>query len=149
MTALAVVGYWWPTTKGAKVDEKQLEKLLENYLAEGKKEHVSMFDQLKGLGSASQRIVHQLELHQQKDDAAFSALSNDIKGVQARIAHLEADTINTGRYNIDRLQKELEERKKGEQTLRMTFVNAGIGAVITLIGGLLALLVSYLLRPGR
>ena len=124
----------------------ETEKELMNYLAQGKTERVSMFDQLKGLGNASQRILHQLELHQQKDDAAFESLRYDIKGISARVADLERDVDSTGNYNMQELKGQLEERKRQEHGLKQIMLNAGVGALITFVGALLALLATYVLR---
>lgn len=131
------------------MEDKDLERQLVNYLAEGKKERISMFDQLKGLGNASQRILHQLELHQQKDELSFAALQDHLKGVSARLAALEVDLDDTGSHNIERLQRELDERKKAQQGLNSIFINAGVGGALALIGALLALIVNYVLRPGK
>jgi hypothetical protein len=127
----------------------ETERELLNYLAQGKEERVSMFDQLKGLGNAAQRILHQLELHQQKDDAAFESLRYDIKGISARVADLERDVDSTGNYNLQELKGQLDERKKADQTLKAALINAGLGATITLVGALLALVVRYLLSNGK
>ena len=123
----------------------ETERELMNYIAQGKQERISVFDQLKGLGSASQRILHQLELHQQKDDAAFNAIQNDFAGISARIANLERDVDSTGNYNLSELKAQLAERKRAEQTLKSALINGAIGAAIAFVGGLLALIVRYLL----
>lgn len=131
------------------MDDKDLERQLVNYLAEGKKERVSMFDQLKGLGSVSQSILHRLALHEQKDDLSFASIQDHLKGLASRLTALEKDDIVTGRHDITQLQRELDERKKAQQGLSNIFINAGVGGALALVGALLALLVNYMLRPGR
>ncbi len=131
------------------MDDKDLERQLIAYLAEGKKERVSMFDQLKGVGNAAQRILHQLELHQQKDDLSFAALTDNLKGLSSRITALENDDIVTGNHIVEDIRRKNEKLEQSRSALANIFINAGVGGALALVGALLALLVNYMLRPGR
>ena len=88
---------------------------LTNYIATSRKERGSMFEQLKGLGDATQRTFHQLELIEQKLQASIESLRNDFKGLSARITDLERDMVVTGNHDAAELRERLKKYEWDEE----------------------------------
>lgn len=113
------------------------EALILRYLAEGKTERVTVRDAITGNTGALQRIFHQLELHEQKDDARHAEMKASIAGCNARLDRLERSSEDTGKHNVELLTKQLDERKKSVagwvQAMALALVSAMLGIVATLL----------------
>src|SRR5678815_3526699 len=95
-------------------DTAKLERLLERYLAEGKQERITVSDHIRHNTTALQRIVHQLELHEQKDDARHTELKAAIAGINARVDAIEEEQEITDRHDVTALQAQLADRKRND-----------------------------------
>lgn len=126
-----------------KVSPEQ-ERLVLEYLAEGKSDRVAMnrklHDGFAHLKDATSKILHQFELHEQKDDLRFQQITDMVRGTNARLDKLEMAAEDTGRHNIVVLEEKLKER--GQKTTQwaqfvagaiLSLAVMGIGAGLTVL----------------
>jgi len=122
------------------------EKLLLDYVAEGKTERVGLArkvsDGFHSLKDATARILHQFELHEQKDDLRFQQLADMVKGANARLEKLEKNTEDTGRHNIVVLEEHIKERKQDTAKWMQFWVGVGVSVIVMATGGGISLLIT-------
>lgn len=123
-----------------------IERELLAYLAEGKTEKVSIKDHLAKNTGAMQRIFHQLELHEAKDDARHLEVKQALAGVHARVDRLERDADDTGRHNIEDLKQQLKERQASSRTWATTWVQVVAAVAVAVASGALGVLITVLTR---
>lgn len=74
-------------------------------------------DKLDYIKSGQERLFNQFTLHEQKDEARHTELKNDFSGLAARVTRLESDAENTGKHNIEELQRRLREKEEREREM--------------------------------
>lgn len=130
-----------------------LDALLRGYIDEERARRVSDGERIDKQTLALQRIFAQLELHEQKDDSRHGEVKNALAGMNARVEKLERGAEDTGRHNVEELNKRLAEMKaekistdaalkaskerglwvvaKGFGALVVVFISAWVGSLFT------------------
>jgi chromosome segregation ATPase len=126
--------------------EARLLAELSEYIATSKKERGSMYEQLRGIGDATQKTFYQLELIKQELQAAIESVRNEFKGLASRVSDLERNMGVISAYNHSQLEKRFDEGTRQAQSVRQIMLNGFVGALITFVGALLALLATYVLK---
>lgn len=127
------------------IDEKT-DQLIRSYVTEGRQDRVKQSED----AAATQRLLfqmqNQLALMDQKNDNGFVLVNSAIRGLDARVTKLETNVEDTGRHNIEELQKELkraqarEARKGAIERANRTWwerhkITMGISVVMIFVGG--------------
>ena len=122
------------------------EKILLDYLAEGKVERITVKDHMRANTTALQRIFHQLELHEQKDDARHTEVKSALAGLNARVDALEDAAEDTARHNVEELQQELR-RREGQGFEWKKFLAAAVVTIgVALASGTVSVLVTLAMK---
>jgi len=124
----------------------KLERLLEGYLAEGKQERITVSDHIRHNTTALQHIVHQLELHEQKDDARHTELKAAIAGINARVDAIEDEQEITDRHDVTALQAQLADRKRNDFEWKKAAVAAMVAFLVALVSGCIGVASAWALR---
>lgn len=74
-------------------------------------------EKVEAVRETTQRLFNRFELHEQKDEERHKELKNDYLGLASRVQRLEVDAENTGKHNIEELQRRLREKEEREQKL--------------------------------
>lgn len=134
----------------------EVERQLLDFITEGKTEKVTLRDHLKTNTSAMQKIFHQLELHEQKDDTRHQQITEAFRGTHARLEKLERDAEDTGKHNIEELKARLAEAQQAERdrkatktTWSITWVHVAVTVLVAVCSGVTAFVMSMLLRGGK
>lgn len=124
----------------------EIEKILVDYVQEGRKDRIGLQDSFEMMRHSIDRIFNQMQLHEQKDDARFEEIKDLSRGISSRVNRLEDAQEITGRHNMESMRVKLKEEKEAKTWWGRFVIQTLIAVTIAMAGAMISLLVSYALK---